>query len=546
MPELLIGPLLRYVGLHEATVWVEVDAPCRVSVLGATTRTFSCHGHHYALVVIEGLQPSTHYPYEVQLDDELVWPPIGATMPPPVIRTLSADEPAIVVFGSCRATAPHVPPYTLELDRDVRGRGVDAVRALGLRMLTQQPYEWPDLLMLLGDQVYADESSPSTANRVAMANRGPDSPPTDVVADFEQYTWLYSEAWRPDVERWVLSVVPSAMIFDDHDIIDDWNISDRWVKDIRRQPWWSKHIVGGLVSYWIYQHLGNMSPGRIREEGMLQAAVEAGDATELFERWAFDSERSTPVPGGYPFSYDRHLGTVHVVVIDVRNGRVLDPRNRQIVDEAEWQWVRDAALEPTEHLVVASSLPIFVPGGLHGIQQWNEALCAGDRGRLMRRFGEFLRRALDLEDWAAFDVSLRRFEQLLVDSATSPRPPHSITILSGDIHFGFVADVVLPGELRTSVRQVVCSPLRNVLRTRERRVMRFGASRVGRRVGAMLQRHARRGASTLSWDLSSDLIFHNNIGFLQPRNEDVTLRIDVAVLDGEGRETLTPAVVING
>ena len=33
-----------------------------------------------------------------------------------------------------------------------------------------------------------------------------------LVGEFEEYTWLYEEAGKPEVERWVLSVVPSAMI----------------------------------------------------------------------------------------------------------------------------------------------------------------------------------------------------------------------------------------------------------------------------------------------------------------------------------------------
>ncbi|MGW1633884.1 hypothetical protein, partial [Streptomyces anthocyanicus] len=29
--------------------------------------------------------------------------------------------------------------------------------------------------------------------------------------------------------RWLLSTVPSCMIFDDHDVIDDWNTSAAWL-----------------------------------------------------------------------------------------------------------------------------------------------------------------------------------------------------------------------------------------------------------------------------------------------------------------------------
>ena len=35
MPRLLLGPLLRYAGGTQATVWVETDAPCEVAVLDA-------------------------------------------------------------------------------------------------------------------------------------------------------------------------------------------------------------------------------------------------------------------------------------------------------------------------------------------------------------------------------------------------------------------------------------------------------------------------------------------------------------------------------
>ena len=134
-----------------------------------------------------------------------------------------------------------------------------------------------------------------------MSNAAATSPTTtdaglDDVADFEEYTWLYHEAWLSEVERWMLSVVPSAMIFDDHDMIDDWNTSSSWVDDIRRQPWWHEHVIGGLVSYWVYQHLGNLSPAEIRAEGMLDQFIGLGDATAALSAWADEAERLMVVP----------------------------------------------------------------------------------------------------------------------------------------------------------------------------------------------------------------------------------------------------------
>ena len=71
----VLGPLLRYVGTETATVWVETAAPTEVEVLGHRARTFHVEGHHYALVLIENLEPGTINPYEVLLDGHLVWPP---------------------------------------------------------------------------------------------------------------------------------------------------------------------------------------------------------------------------------------------------------------------------------------------------------------------------------------------------------------------------------------------------------------------------------------------------------------------------------------
>ena len=73
-PKLVLGPLLRYVGETEATVWVETDAPCEVEVLGRREPTFTVEGHHYALVRIEGLEPGSFNEYEVALDGERRWP----------------------------------------------------------------------------------------------------------------------------------------------------------------------------------------------------------------------------------------------------------------------------------------------------------------------------------------------------------------------------------------------------------------------------------------------------------------------------------------
>ena len=51
------------------------------------------------------------------------------------------------------------------------------------------------MLLLLGDQVYADEVSPETLAFIRK-RRDVRKPPGEEVADFEEYTRLYRESWE--------------------------------------------------------------------------------------------------------------------------------------------------------------------------------------------------------------------------------------------------------------------------------------------------------------------------------------------------------------
>src|SRR3712207_974698 len=168
-PNLILGPLLRRVGTSDATIWVETDAPCEagVTVAGSShrSRTFGVEGHHYALVRVTDLEPGSSHEYAVALDGEKVWQEPEHDFPPPVIRTIAPDSDLTLAFGSCRVSVPHEPPYTLK--RGVIKRGGmtghryerDALYALALRMRRQSQEEWPDALLPLGAQIYADEFS---------------------------------------------------------------------------------------------------------------------------------------------------------------------------------------------------------------------------------------------------------------------------------------------------------------------------------------------------------------------------------------------------
>jgi hypothetical protein len=554
MTDLLLGPVLRHVTQRTATIWVETDGPCTVEVLGHSARTFHVAGHHYALVIVGGLEPGSRAEYDVRLDGQARWPDPSLGLPPSTIATLpdhrDPEASLRILYGSCRVAAPHEPPWSLELALDERGRGVDALRTHAMAMALRPQEEWPELVILLGDQVYADDSSPVARERIAArrkATPAPDDLPPELVYDFEEYTWLYQESWSSPWERWLLSVVPSVMIFDDHDMIDDWNISDTWVTDIRREGWWTEHVVGGLTTYWLYQHLGNLSPAEIEQQGMLAALLDADDGAGLLRDWALRSEEFTPVPGGYRFSFARDLGRVKLVMIDSRNGRVLSRGGRRMVDEDEWAWLAAECEADVDHLLIGTSVPAFTPGGVHDLQEWNEALIEGAWGRwpreLPQRFGERVRRGLDIEDWPAFHRSFLDLVALIerVGAADRADAPSTISVLSGDIHFSYHAQVHFPSKraVQSRVHQLVSSPIRNVLRPTERFGMRLVMSPAAALLGRALRRSARRPRTELRWSIDHGPVWGNSIGLLTLTGRGASVAVEQTRPGDDGEPALT-------
>jgi hypothetical protein len=527
--------LLRHVGAGHATVWVETDGACEVQILGAAERTFEVDGHHFALVHVTGLPEEGDTPYEVALDGERVWPPPDDDWPAPCVRTVADDHGLRIAFGSCRCAYPNEPPWTLTKDADDRGREHDALRALALGMRGQQPADWPHLLLLLGDQVYADEVAPSTADFI-RARRDTDEPPGLQIADFQEYCRLYRDAWSDPAVRWLLSTVPSAMIFDDHDVIDDWNTSCDWVVAQRAEPWWDERVIGAFASYWCYQHLGNLSP-EDREDDACYRAVRAaeGDAAAIVRDFALRADREV---AGARWSYKRDIGRTRIVVMDSRAGRVLEPGSRSMVDAEEWAYIEQATRGDFDHVLLGTSLPVFLGRGMHHLEAWNEAVCDGAWGKLASRLSERLRQGVDLEHWAAFGDSLRALERLLADIAAGrhAKPPGSVVLLSGDVHHAYVAQARPVGDddWRAPVYQVVCSPLRNPLDSRERSAIKAMMTPASAKLTAALARAAGVAPEPLTWDITDGPWFDNQVATLHLDGRRCAFTLDKAIGPADG------------
>jgi PhoD-like phosphatase len=535
---LVLGPLLRYVSETEATVWVEASEPCEVEVLGRREPTFTVAGHHYALVRIEELEPDSFYEYEVRLDGKRAWPLSDGKLPPSAIRTLAPGKPVDICFGSCRVAEPHEKPYTLSKGEDPKGHELDALHVLATQMARQGRDEWPELLFLLGDQVYVDEGSPRAREKI-RARRDVSRPPGEEVIDFEEYSWLYEESWSDPLVRWLFSTVSISMVWDDHDMSDDWNISRSWHEEMERKDWWHERAVDGIASYWIYQHLGNLSPRELDENEIYARVRGNPDATQALRDWAREIKTTA---AGTRWSFCRDIGGTRALFVDSRAARVLGERRRSMFDDETWKWIVDRARGEFDHLLIATTVPFLLSPGFHHLEAWNERLCDGAWGRALERPNERLRRAVDFDHWAAFQFSFQRLRELLeeVGSGRHGKAPASIVVLSGDVHHAYLCEVGFRrgAGVQSAVYQAVCSPYRNPLGANEQRVIRAGFSRPFTALARGLARAAGAPDPGIRWRLLEGPYFDNQVATLHLDGRKAIARLDKTAAGEEDEDAL--------
>ncbi len=495
-------------------------------------RTFAVHGHHYALVEVVGLEPGTIAPYTVEVDGTRVWPPAegaeGSDYPPSVIATLKPGKPLRMAFGSCRTSVSH----------DQAGNtthGVDALRSLALKMATDPDVRWPDLVLFLGDQVYADETTEEMQKFIA-SRRDIDEPPGKELKDYEEYSHLYALAWSDPLNRWLLSTLPSSMIFDDHDVRDDWNTSYAWKQEIEKTSWWHERIVSGLASYWVHQHLGNLSPQAREADEVWQKVVRHESEAELDLTETLDAlaERVDAHPETYRWSYTREFTDARLVVVDSRAARVLEPDRRALLDDDERAWLDEKMRGDVKHLFIGTSLPFLLPPGLHYLEAWNEAVAGGAWGRRSAKYGEKLRQAVDLEHWGAFQKDFQAVAKMAVEVADGRRgtAPQTVTFLSGDVHHSYVSEVEREHRAGSSrIVQAVCSPIRNPLPRKMRFATAALAYAVAGPLGKVVARSAKVPNAPFSWHNLAGPWFDNSIAILEDRDDGLALRWCTGVVE---------------
>jgi hypothetical protein len=246
-------------------------------------------------------------------------------------------------------------------------------------------------------------------------------------------------AGLPAVRR-LFAHLPTAMIFDDHDVTDDWNLSREWEEVAYGHPFSKRMIGNALFGYLLNQAWGN-HPDAFDEDLLDQART------------------SLSAPGGQAHDdlIDRLLRFDHwhyawptqppLVVIDSRTHRWRSElAARKPSGLMDWESLTDLqqTLRDLPAVLLVSPAPIFGVKLIEAIQ------------RVFTWFGHPL--MVDAENWMAHPGAA----QTILNIFRHKKTPQHFVVLSGDVHYSFVYDVELRGRVRgPDIWQICSSAIRN-------------------------------------------------------------------------------------
>jgi hypothetical protein len=238
----------------------------------------------------------------------------------------------------------------------------------------------------------------------------------------------------------LMAHIPCYMVFDDHDITDDWNLTVGWEQAAYSNPF-SRRIIGnGLISYWLCQGWGN-EPGAF--DGVFMQTARA-----CFARFTPETQDS----------FIKHLYAFqswHYTVETTPRMLVLDTRTRRWRSESrmnkpsglmDWEALTEMqqSLLNEPAVIIVSAAPMFGVKFIEALQ------------RVMTWLGQPL--LIDAENWMAHPGAANTLLSIFTHSKT----PRNFIILSGDVHYSFAYDIKL--RFRRSspdIYQITSSGIKN-------------------------------------------------------------------------------------
>ncbi|MDA0111360.1 alkaline phosphatase D family protein [Vibrio sp. La 4.2.2] len=252
-------------------------------------------------------------------------------------------------------------------------------------------------------------------------------------------------AGLPKVRR-VMAHVPSYMIFDDHDVTDDWNLTVGWEKAAYENAF-SKRIIGNaLLSYLLCQAWGN-TPVQMKSDwrNSLVELFSYASANKIIAQDQHDDLITQLLRyEKWHFSLD---SSPKVVVLDTRTRRW---RSESNLNKPSGLMDWEAMVEFQQELIGLDSVVVVSPAPMFGVK-FIETLQS-----MATKMGNPL--IIDAENWMAHPGSANT----LLSIFTHTKTPKNFVILSGDVHYSFVYDVKLRYKQTDShIYQITCSGIKN-------------------------------------------------------------------------------------
>jgi hypothetical protein len=254
--------------------------------------------------------------------------------------------------------------------------------------------------------------------------------------------------------RRALANVSTYMIFDDHEITDDWYLNVTWCDRVLSKPLGRRVIQNGLAAYAIYQAWGNTpdyfedgKPGAALLQAVAEWTVAGGQNTQSEQKitrllnipFPEDIRHSNPRQVPHPCDSLRWHYTVRgpgyeVLVLDTRTWRAFPGQDFDFPALLSEEGCREQISsvvhsQDTQVTLVISPTPVIGVPLLESIQKAAKA-CAQKLGSTAWGF--------DPEAWSLEPTAWERLLSALA-SRISPPKQGRVIILSGDVHYSFAA-----------------------------------------------------------------------------------------------------------
>lgn len=357
MAKMILGPLIGGLSHNSANLWARADSKCTLYAwLGTSSNlenvTLAGQSELHAstgcagIVPIKKLKPETIYYYALSLVNKKPakkeFKSFKTFPKPGQIRSFRFG------FGSC-----------------FRPDGENSGEAFRHIIDHQKDLSF---LLMLGDQIYADEWKHNGIGKVAVTR--------------EDYRDVYAYVWSDPDLREMLTKVPVFMTLDDHEVDNDWHWENK-ARDQAIVPWYTRLIrwFGGrpieerriprqriraaLEAYW--EHQGIHAPKMLLP---MELEKESGDFNLMEE-------------DAGSLAYTFYYGAAAFFVMDTRTMRVHNSETQIVLGEAQWrvlfQWLDDVKDECPVKFIVSSSAFLFDMFGDVANDRWTGFKAERDR-----------------------------------------------------------------------------------------------------------------------------------------------------------------------